>query len=154
MICRVRKLLKLSKNTEGVTAIEFALLLPILAILTVGTMELGLIIFCKIVLEGATSNSGRVAKIGDTRAELPREQYIRSEVERMSVGLMRSDELDFSIKVVGTVEGDENNVGAGGELVVITTSYPWPIFTPLVGEFFENNQYVVQATTTFRNEPF
>jgi hypothetical protein len=94
-----------------------------------------------------------VAKVGNTRAELPREEYIRSEVERMSAGLMRADELDFRIRVVGTVEGDENNVGAGGELVVITTSYPWPIFTPLMGQFFQN-PHIVEATTTFRNEPF
>jgi hypothetical protein len=150
----VRKQRGFTTHNRGVTSIEFALLALPLFLLVMGTLETGLVVYCKIVLEGATTSTGRKAKVGeDGSDELARLASIRAEVRRLAGGLMDPDRIEFRMKQLGTVDDGEDHPGSGGDLVVITASYPWRIFTPLMGEIF-GNPFMIEASATFRNEPF
>jgi Flp pilus assembly protein TadG len=48
-----------------------------------------------------------------------------------------------------------SGLGGPGDIVVYTASYPWPIFTPLVQQFFGNNGTVtISASSVVKNEPY
>ncbi len=63
-LCRVRLLLL----QEGATAIEYAIVLPILLLLIMGIIEYSLVMYGEAVIEGATNYAARLAKTGYVNA--------------------------------------------------------------------------------------
>lgn len=55
-------------DKRGVTAVEFALLAPVLFILIMGSIELGIMMFAKAQLEGTMRGAARMALTGDVVA--------------------------------------------------------------------------------------
>ena len=59
----------------------------------------------------------------------------------------------------GTLNTSLNNFqpGAAGQVVLLRAMYTWPVATPLLTPFLTNmanNNHLVTATATFRNEPY
>ncbi len=57
----------------------------------------------------------------------------------------------------GQWDSDMGTIGLGGpgDIVVYTASYPWPIYTPLIQQFFGNNGTVaISASSVVKNEPY
>ena len=57
----------------------------------------------------------------------------------------------------GQYDEDMGVAGVGGsdDVVVYTVSYPWRVFTPLVGQFFGSDSTVnLTASSVVKNEPF
>jgi len=95
------------KNTRGSTAIEFALIAPIVILLIVGTMEFALIMYASAVLEGATFSAARLAKTGYTNTATSgtcasptqtRSQFITCMVQSKTSGLLNPANLTTSSK--------------------------------------------------------
>ncbi|MCE2926711.1 MAG: pilus assembly protein [Rickettsiales bacterium] len=80
---------------SGASIIEFAIVAPVLMLFLVGFIELGLMYFTSTVLEGATNVSSRVGKTGFAPTGTSREDYIRSEVERLSGGYLTPDMIQI-----------------------------------------------------------
>jgi Flp pilus assembly protein TadG len=83
-------------SREGATAIEFAIVAPVLFLLVMGVIELGLIFFTNAVLEGATNIGSRIGKTGYSSGG-PREDYIMSRIRELSGGILNTDNLTISI---------------------------------------------------------
>lgn len=88
---------RLKNCRSGATIIEFAIVAPVLFLFLVGFIELGLIFFTTSVLEGATNIGSRIGKTGYTDAGVAREDFIRSEIVRLSGGFLDPAQLDISI---------------------------------------------------------
>lgn len=56
------------RHNEGATAVEYALIAPVLLLLLMGTLEFNLIMYASAVLEGATNYAARLAKTGYTNS--------------------------------------------------------------------------------------
>lgn len=54
---------RLRKNTDGVMAVEFALILPVFVVMLFGTMEAGHILFAKSTIQQGVETAGRYAMI-------------------------------------------------------------------------------------------
>ena len=54
----------LARCNEGVTAIEFALLAPVLLLLVMGIIEFSVIMFVSVMLEGSTDMTARLGSTG------------------------------------------------------------------------------------------
>jgi Flp pilus assembly protein TadG len=85
------------KNNEGAAIIEFAIVGPALFLVLTGIIELGLILFTNSVMEGATNVGSRLGKTGFTTGGMSREDYIRSEILRLSGGYLTPSSLNISI---------------------------------------------------------
>lgn len=157
-----QKLRKLTLNNSGVTAIEMALIAPFLFLLIVGTLEMGMVIFVNVVLEGATTTAARDAKTGNFSADPnvdddSREKFIEREIVKRSAGLIDKDLLEFEItsyedNILDADSSTGNSAGGPGDLVVMTVKYPWNFITPMVGKHF-GDPYWIQSKITYRNEP-
>lgn len=142
-------------NATGITTVEMALIAPFLFLLSIGTIEIGMVIFTNVVVEGATTTAARTAKTGAQVGKVSREEYIRSEVLRRSAGLLDIDKLSFSMNVYEDTDPKPGlgSAGGSGDIVVMTVSYPWDVITPLAGAIV-GDPYMVSSEITFRNEPF
>ncbi|MCB1537726.1 MAG: pilus assembly protein [Rhodospirillales bacterium] len=65
-------------DESGVTAIEFALLLPVLVTIIMGSIELSMYLFVQSALEGATFSVSRLGKTGYVESGMTREETIRA----------------------------------------------------------------------------
>lgn len=70
--------IKLYTCDRGVTAIEFAIIAPVLFLLLMGTLEFLLMMYITTVLEGATGLGSRLGRTGYTEGD--REQFIRTSI--------------------------------------------------------------------------
>ena len=71
---------------------------------------------------------------------------------------VRDDGENFT-DINGNGVWDEDRAGSGyggsGEIVVYTVTYPWPLFTPLVGKFIGTDGiFTLSSRAVVKNEPF
>ncbi|MBV8939447.1 MAG: pilus assembly protein [Alphaproteobacteria bacterium] len=152
----LRRLYHYFANRDGATVMEFALVGPILVLLLMGALEFGLLLWATAVLDTATASGARLGKIGFNQS------FISTEMDRLSAGLLDPARLSIqesSYSSFSSLQGGgagASGTGSGGDAVVYTVTYPWPIFTPLLQHILPNTQgnYIITVTTAVRNEPF
>lgn len=181
---------RLWRHEEGISALDFALVAPVLLLFMSGVIEVALVMFAQHVLEGATFSASRLGKTGATEAGLTREQSIVAALQQRAAGV-----LDISRVVITSVAYDQfgqigqpepfidtnyngkwdsgenytdvnhngqhdEDMGTAGsgntkQVVVYTVTYPWPIFTPMIGPLMGINGAIdLVARTVVENEPF
>lgn len=89
-------LTKLRKSEEGVTAVEFALVAPMLLLIMMGIIETGLIMFTQNVMEGATFSASRLGKTGYTESGETREDLIIQQLTRRAGTLINASEIEIN----------------------------------------------------------
>lgn len=154
-------LAKLARRSDGATAIEFALVAPILFLFLFGIIELSLFMFASSVVEGATSNAARLSKTGAERstADSPAERAqmdiarLKELVLDRGAGVLKADNLTITTSPQGG--SNSGTMGASGEIVIYNIAYEWDITTPFMGEFLgEDGVVTIVASTAVVNEPF
>jgi len=154
---------------KGATAVEMALIAPAFFLLLLGTTEMCLLEAGQQLLENATFNTSRLAKTGYTASGQTQSQTVNQILnnELQSYGTF------FNTNNVTMTETDYNSFtsasgGAGGtsglgvpeQIVVYTVTYPWQLFTPMMGAIIghrdNNGIWVVNLTSQIvvRNEPY
>jgi len=151
---------------RGVTAIEFALIAPALMLFLMGTMELSLILLTQHLMENATYNASRLAKTGYTAEGKTQAQTVMAELtERLSGlgALLDTDKLTMTsvayadLSAIGQPDqGETDSYGTAQQVVVYTVSYPWTLFTPLIGNIVggTNRTITLSSRIVVRNEPY
>lgn len=180
---------------DGTTAIEFAVISPILFLLVMGIAETGMIMSAQNVLESATYVASRTGRTGFIETGKTQEETIMETLEeRASLFLNSShatidkmvvttetyaafDEIDAPepwvddnsngqwdsgeayTDINGNGQWDEDRAGSGfgssGEIVIYTVTYPWPLFTPMIGNLIgTNGVYTLSSRAVVKNEPF
>lgn len=150
----------LVRKQEGVTAIEFALLAPVLFLLLFGIIEFSLLMFASSVIEGATSTAARLSRTGAERstAGTPAQQAfadsarLRQMILEHGGGLLKNDNLNVTTIPQTSVVG---SMGGANEMVTYNVTYNWIILTPLVGKLIApDGVYSINSTAVVMNEPF
>jgi Flp pilus assembly protein TadG len=90
-------LTRFRQDREGTAIIEFAIVAPMLFLLLIGIIEVGLIFFTTIVLEGATNIGSRIGRTGYTPTGMTREDYIRSQIVSFSGGYLDPADLQIDM---------------------------------------------------------
>ena len=89
---------------KGITAVEFAFIAPVLALMMCGIVEFSIIAFVSSVLEGATTVTARVGKTGYIAAGNTRQQQIVNSVNDKTQGLLDPAKITVSTKVYAGFE--------------------------------------------------
>lgn len=82
------KKLSLISNNRGVTAIEFAMIAPVLILLLTAIVEFSIVMFISSVMEGATAASSRYGKTGYIANGSTRQQQIVNSIVSRTAGLV------------------------------------------------------------------
>ena len=96
---RVLRVLEKFRSAEaGVTAIEFAMVVPVLCILVMGIIEFALIMMVYNVMEGATATSARTGKTGFVTTGETRQQTILDQISNRAGSLLDPSKLTVTEK--------------------------------------------------------
>ena len=74
--------LRLRDDNRGVTIVEFALILPALLTLICGAIELGHMLFARVVLEGAVTDAARLSTASLEAGETKRDAAMRANITK------------------------------------------------------------------------
>jgi Flp pilus assembly protein TadG len=158
-------LARLSAANDGGSAVEFAIVGPLLISLLIGMAEFARIATTQVLLEGAARDASRYGVTGSVTPGQPptsqadREAQIKNIVARETVGLVDMSKIVISMKAysdfsdVGTAPGQ---TGAGGadQVVVYTLTYDQPLITNLFAGMVKKSAIRHDARVVVRNEPF
>lgn len=152
----------LRRNNDGASAVEFAIVAPVLLLLIFGIIEFGLIMFVSSVVEGATANAARLAKTGAERSEAgtPAERASEDSARIRAIILERGggliDNNNLTVTITPMQGGAPGTVGESGEMVVYETIYNWELFTPLMANIIapSDGVFPVKAMSFVVNEPY
>lgn len=92
-------------DESGVAAIEFAMVLPLLLLLTFGVIEMGMIMATMTSLEGGLKEASRYGITGKTPDDSTRIEKIREILAYHTLGLVDMDEADFVVKTYPSFSG-------------------------------------------------
>ena len=93
-----RALLTIWRDAGGVTAIEFAVIAPVLLLLLFGILEFSAIMLVSNIMESATAISSRLGKTGYQQAGLTREATILASINSKTQGLIDPAKLTVAAK--------------------------------------------------------
>jgi len=147
------------KNERGTTAVEFALVLPIFALLLMGIIDFGRYYFVQHTVQYATREGTRLGLVGGTMGELDRTGSIIQKIKDNAGIAINPAELSISIfPITGYTdptgwEGTQN-AGGPGDFIRVRTKYTYHFLTPFIGDFFADGRNDILAEATYRNELF
>jgi len=150
---------------KGVITLEFALVFPMFLVLIFGVMDFGRLFFAYHTLQYATREGARLAMVGyrlqdEGGNELTRLESIIKIIKENASLAVDPDGLSISIFPVdedyGDPEGWEGitDPGRPGDIMRIRVRYTYQFITPLIANFFTDGKVIIQAETTYKNEPF
>ncbi len=166
----------LRRDEAGSTAIEFAMVgLPFLMLLF-GIIAVGLFFFTTFALENATEEAGRLIRTGQAQQSgMTAEQFKQEVCARVPLYIdcdtkMRVNVQSFtgfgSITTPTCIDsggdllppaGTTYNPGAESTVVLVTVCYEWELAgkIPFLNlSNMQNGSALIQASTTFRTEPY
>jgi Flp pilus assembly protein TadG len=143
------------RHQRGSVLVEAAILMPLLMLALMGVVEFGRMYYTKIGLENATREATRFAVTGNTMPDpgdpsqdLSRDAGIRA----FLVWYLQTRFPSIDVGKV-TITLNPGDGGTAGQILHVSTKYPFKFVTPMIGKFFTNDTYVIQYTSVMRNEP-
>jgi len=88
----------ISRCKRGSTAIEFAILAPILIMMLVGVIEFGLVFTASVLLQGAVGTVSRMGKTGFVPPGQTQDAYIRSQISALTGGYLDASKLTIQME--------------------------------------------------------
>ena len=157
-----------ARDQAGATAIEFALVLPLLIGVLIGTLEVGLVGLVSNNLDNSVQSAARMIRVGDTGAPTSASAF----KAKVCSGMFESQadclaKLDISVRKFANFAGAQaaaSDPAAGqfdqagaGDIVLVKATYRWPFFMPFFSIGYQQagaTTVLLDARTTFKNEPF
>jgi hypothetical protein len=93
-----------AKCQRGATAMEFAFVMPILLLFTVGILEFSMMFLAQNTLENATNYASREGKTGHVDSGMTREEYMLFLIQSRISRLMDIEKLTLDTKVYRSLE--------------------------------------------------
>ena len=170
-----RRWLRLRMRTHGstgATAVEFAFVAPIFFVLVFGMIEEGIIYLAQTTLQTAVNDAARTVRTGSAggnsasfRNTICSEISVlmacdsNLQIDLVTYGNFSSASYGSPLNADGTLNTSLNHFqpGSSGSIELLRAVYSWQVVTPLLTPFLSNmanNNHLISATATFRNEPY
>ena len=170
-----RTLRRFTRQEEGATAVEFAMVAAPFLALVFAIIETAIVFFASQVLETAVADSSRLIMTGQAQNQGMTQSTFKDAVCAKIFGLFDCQAgVYVDVKTFTTfgdvtmnkpVDADGNfqnnftyNPGVACNIVVVRLFYQWPVYAlGLLGSKFSDmagSKRLLTATAAFRNEPF
>lgn len=159
---------------DGATAVEFALISPLLFFIFMAIIEISLMFFASVNLNGAAIEAARRIRTGQTQVSgNPEADFTNSLCGQLDT-IITCDEVFYDARTVTSFNGvsldiayDPDtgepitygfNTGGSGDIVLVRVMYAWSITTPTISAFFETSpgtsNRMLSSTVVFKTEPY
>jgi len=160
-------------DEDGVTAVEFSLLLAPYMMLTLGIMEIALMFTSASLLEGATNSAARLIRTGQLQ-EAPGapDQLFRDALCEYATIFINCNDVVIEVQEMSSfsdfgsmapvLDGDGNlvsqgvNTGGANDRVLIRTAFRYSMLTPIVGQLLggSDRSVLFMSTIVMQTEPY
>ena len=160
-------------NDDGVTAVEFSLLLAPYMMLTLGILEVSLMFMSASLLEGATNSAARLIRTGQLQESAqPPETVFRDALCSYQMVFVNCNDIVIEVQQMTSfndygsmmpqydANGDfmSQGVTPGGanDRVLIRTAYRYDMMTPIVGSLLSggSGSKLFMSTIVLQSEPY
>lgn len=147
---------------KGATAVEMALITPVFFMLLIGITEMTLIETAQQLLENAAFNTSRLAKTGFVNSGQTQSQTV-SQIMTQELQSFGTFIDTTKVTMTSTAYGSFTGIGGTGtagygtaqQIVVYVVSYPWTLFTPMIGSIIgTDGKITLTSRIVVRNEPY
>jgi Flp pilus assembly protein TadG len=171
-----RLVLRFRVNRSGASALEFAILAGPVIFLLLAVLEVSLVFIATFSLENATAQGARLIRTGQAQTQGFNASSFQTELCKNMVGPLDCARVKLDVRNFSSFGGVSGNLpspldgngnvknsfsyapGKGGDVVVVRAFYEWEVTGRMpkgVGlSNLGNGNRLLQATATFRNEPF
>jgi hypothetical protein len=156
----IQKIKALVADKRGAALIEFAIVIPALLWLLLAIIEFGIIFHLMSLSTYAANEAARKGKTGFTYGTADRGALIQETVrQQMDPWMGQSASLSISSQSFGTFNDVGVNgipgQGGGGQLVLYTITFQWPVLTPVLGSVFgKDGKIDIESRVLVKNEEF
>lgn len=165
---------RFKQSQDGVTAVEFALVAPMLIFIFMAIIEVSLMFFVSVNLDGAAIDAARRIRTGQTQVSAdPEVDFTTALCARLDT-MVDCNAVYYDARTVSSyasislsIDYDPDtgepitygfNAGGSGDIIVVRVMYSWNISTPTIAVFFETtpgtNNRLLSSTVVFKNEPY
>lgn len=168
-----RSLRKFTKADGGAMAVEFALISPVLLMIFMAIIELSMLFFATVNLDGAAIEAARRIRTGQTQTTGNPEADFKTAL-CANLNMIDCSAVYYDSRVVtgysGVTLGIEYDPdtgepitygfssGGAKDIVVVRVMHVWTFVTPMIGTFFEQgagtNTRMIASSVVFQNEPY
>jgi Flp pilus assembly protein TadG len=165
---------KFKRSESGATAVEFALVSPLLVFIFMAIIEISLMFFASVTLDGAAIEAARRIRTGQAQQSAdPQSDFATALCSKMdsiiNCGAVYYDARtvsDYSAVTLGVqydpITGEPItygfNPGGSGAIVIVRVMYQWTINTPAIASLFEStpgtHKRMLSSTVVFQSEPY
>ena len=154
-------------DDRGATAIEFALVAPILLFAILSLVEIGMLGMMTMAVNAAVQDSARRIRTGRDDAAASASGF-RDQIcghmagslsqcrDRMTVGVSRYTRFADANAVIAAPPNGTFNKGGAGDIIIVKVNYRWPLLSPFLGDVEHDGprHVIIPARVAFKNEPF
>ena len=156
------------RSEEGATALEFALVAPMVITLLVATIQIGVLGLMSANLDAAVMSTARKIRTGQSdrpsgAAEF-KDAICADMVDgldtcrgRLAISVQKVADFSSAEAVANVAPTGQYDMGGPGEIVLVRATYRWPLLLPMYAGGFKLSgptEAVIDARAAFRNEPY
>lgn len=156
------------RDQHGTAAVEFALVLPVVIGLIIGTMEVGLVALVSNTLDNAVQSAARAVRVNETGAATTNAAFKTAIcsgmfeaqatcLSKLSVSVRTFASFAAAQAAASDTPAAEFSKGVAGDIVLVKATYTWPFFMPFFTLGLQQSgptNVLLDARTTFKNEPY
>jgi hypothetical protein len=154
-----RRLVRRLRDTSATSALEAAIITPLLLLLTLSIIDFGALFYVYLALENGVSQATRYGVTGNLMSDpahpglfLSRDESIKLAMRQATPTLTIPDAaFSFSHLAAG---GAAWSGGSGGpnELAKVSVGYSWQFINPMLWPFFPGGQITLNVESAMKNE--
>ncbi len=155
-------------DENGATAVEFALIAPLLFLSIFSLIEIGALGMMVSGFDHAVTESARRIRTGrddGATSAAGFEDQICGRLggdlvkckNRLVVNVQRYNRFADGNAAVAAAPTGQFNKGAAGDIIVVKADYRWPLMTPFIATSFNRDgplDITIASRAAFKNEPF
>lgn len=161
--------LKRLKRDEGAaTAVEFALVLPVLVLVLLSIVEVGVLGFVSNNLDDAVGAAARTIRTGQPDGPASAAQLkdlvctrmidpAATCADKLTVSVEKYPDFATMASAADTPPNGAFDKGQAGDIILVKANYRWPLITPFVGQVFHHTgptEILLDGRAAFKNEPY
>ncbi|HTJ92913.1 MAG TPA: TadE/TadG family type IV pilus assembly protein [Pararobbsia sp.] len=151
---------------RGASAVEFALLAPLLLFLVFVVIDFGVLFWVNLTMQYAVREGARYAVTGQSNLDpnaSNQQRYLAivQDIKNSSMGLYNMVSPSYVITINGATKNYTSSgsytsgmFGNPGDIVVLQLNCTWPLLTPFIQPMFAGGRYSFSVAATMRNEGF
>ncbi len=156
------------RDERGATAVEFALIAPLLFLSLFSLVEIGMLGMMASGLDNAVDNAARMIRTGrgDGPTSAPAFETVICDKlggnatdcrSRLTVSVQKFTGFADANAVVSAAPNGSFNKGTAGDIVIVKADYKWPLMTPFIATAYNRSgpmEITLASRVAFKNEPF